>query len=602
VMVEALRHRIESWKNEGKTPQEVQPTLIDPIAKRAREIYRLYEAECLKANAVDFGDLLLHTVTLLSKHAEVRQTLQRRWSHILVDEYQDTNPVQYQLLKLLVTPQHSFTAVGDDDQSIYRWRGADVGNILRFERDFPGATVIRLEENYRSTAIILEAANHVIAHNSTRLGKTLFTRGERGHGIKLRIYPSEREEGDAIGDTILDGIEAGKRPQAFAVLYRTNAQSRPIEDALRRRRLPYVIVGGVRFYDRKEVKDALAYLKLLANPRSDVDFLRVVNAPARGIGEKSLNKLTELATAKQLSLFEASTFAASGEGDIPTRARTKLGEFVQMMNGLLRVLPDMHPARFVESVLQESGYWQALQTDHAPEAEDRMDNLRELVTAVDEFAQHAETPTLTAFLEEAALATDLDSVDPTEGQVTLMTLHAAKGLEFPVVFMPGLEEGLFPHSRSLEERAALEEERRLCYVGITRARDDLWISAAMVRSVFGETRRSELSRFLVEIPDALLDLGASPRQSPSYAAPEIRRRREQPDEPLFDDLPHGDDVPPIVRESSRATLGVGSRVRHATFGEGRVLDTDGAGERQKLTVEFPVVGRKIIVARFVERV
>jgi DNA helicase II / ATP-dependent DNA helicase PcrA len=598
---QAVRHKIEQWKNAGQTPTQVQPTFIDPVARQAREIYLAYEKACLAANAVDFGDMLLHTVTLLRVDAGIRTTLQNRWSHVLVDEYQDTNPVQHLMLKLLVTPAHSFTAVGDDDQSIYRWRGADVGNILRFERDFPGARVVRLEQNYRSTERILAAANAVISHNTARMGKTLFTHGERGERLSLRIYESERDEGEAIGDRIVDNTESGRVPNDFAVLYRTNAQSRPIEDALRRRRLPYAVYGGIRFYDRREVKDALAYLKLMVNPRSDVDFLRTVNQPARGIGQKSLERLTGLALHKGVSLYEAATLAAAGEGELPTRARAKLAEFVELMDALREEAPHEHAARFLERLLEESGFLPALRLDTSPEAADRIDNLNELVTAVDEYVEHAAVPSLTAFIEEATLATDIDDLDPSQGRVTLMTMHSAKGLEFPIVFMPGMEEGLFPHSRSLEERAQLEEERRLCYVGITRAKEAVHLSAAVVRSVFGELRRTELSRFLVEVPEELLDVGERRVASRPAPAPQIRRKSEslsgQHWEP--DDVAAGPPPPALAADDGFET---GVRVFHATFGEGRVTSSEGMGPRKKLTIDFPGVGRKVIVAKFVERV
>ncbi|MBI5511251.1 MAG: UvrD-helicase domain-containing protein [Deltaproteobacteria bacterium] len=603
VAPQAIRHRLEQWKNEGKTPEQVTPTFVDPIARRALEVYRMYEAACLKANAVDFGDMLLHTVTLLRHDPEVREILRRRWTHVLVDEYQDTNPVQHQLLKLLVTERHSITAVGDDDQSIYRWRGADVGNILRFEREFPGAQIIRLEQNYRSTATILEAANAVITHNRSRLGKTLFTAGARGDRLQLRVFESEREEGDAIGDTILDLAAGDRVPQAFAVLYRTNAQSRPIEDALRRRRLPYAVYGGIRFYDRKEIKDALSYLKLVQNPRSDADFLRVVNQPARGIGKTSLERLSDLALTHGVSLFEAATRAATGDGDLPTRARTKLAAFVELLGNLRADVAQTPLADFLARVLEESGYLAMLHADPSPEASDRLENLNELETAVAEFVDTAPEPSLTAFIEEATLATDVDALDPSQGSVTLMTLHAAKGLEFPVVFMPGMEEGLFPHSRSLEEKAAHEEERRLWYVGITRAKTRVYLSAALMRSVFGELRRSDLSRFLAEIPEELLDLGD---RAPEPPAP--RRVAHPHPTSLARDITYHQDfvedpgAEPEPEPASDDGLAVGSRVHHSTFGEGRVLASDGEGPRRKLTIDFPGVGRKVIVARFVERV
>ncbi len=601
-----IRQRLERWKNQGRTPKEIEPSEVDPIEKRAAQVYASYEAACLKENAVDFGDLLLHAVSLLKEVPDVKALLRARWSHLLVDEYQDTNPVQYQLLRQLVTDAHSLTVVGDDDQSIYRWRGADIGNILRFERDFAGARVVRLEQNYRSTQTILDAANGVIAHNVSRKGKTLYTRRPGGERLRLRLFVSERDEGDAIAADVKAFLAQGQGPQDIAILYRTNAQSRPIEDALRREKIPYAVYGGIRFYDRKEIKDALAYLRLLVNPRSSVDFLRVVNEPARGIGKTSLERLQALALARGMVLIDAAALAAAGDGDLPNKARAALGGLVELQAGLRGKLATSHPARLVEEVLERSGYLPALRKMASDEADERIANLAELAAAVDEYAELNDNPTLAGFLEEVTLATDVDDLDPEVGLVTMMTLHSAKGLEFRVVFMPGMEEGLFPHSRSFEERAGMEEERRLCYVGITRAREHLLLSAVRMRTIFGRTTPSDVSRFITEIPDKLLDYG---REEVGDAAP-----TDDPGvEPV--DLAEPDDVdesePLFAPTPGRAArlepleLGVpyprGTRVIHATFGEGRVLESEGRGERAKLTIDFPSVGRKVIVARFVDR-
>lgn len=603
----AVRGRLEEWKNRGQTPDEVRLAGIgDPLAKRALDIYRLYRKRCIEANAVDFGDLLLHAVTLLQHDPEVRAGLQSRWTHVLVDEYQDTNPVQYLLLKLLVTEAHSLTVVGDDDQSIYRWRGADIGNILRFERDFPGAEVIRLEQNYRSTKTILAAANAVIANNTARKGKTLFTHGAEGAVLRLRVFDTERDEGDALAQAIGQLLHEGAAPSDIAVLYRTNAQSRALEEALRRRRIPYVIFGGVRFYDRKEVKDALAYLRLLINPRSTIDFLRVVNVPPRGIGKTTLEKLGDIAADGGVSLCEA---ARRGDPELTGRARTALQGFVSSLDGWARAAAaGEHLGRLLERCLQESGYLVQLRQEGTDEARDRLDNLAELVAALDEYVDLSEeTPSLAGFLEDVALATDIDGLGLEQGQVTLMTLHAAKGLEFGHVFLPGMEEGLFPHSRSLDDRAALEEERRLAYVGITRAKDSLMLSAARVRSVFGQPQANLLSRFVSEIPLELLDTGPAGASAGSRRALETTSTRLGPRiiggtgglGPVAD----ADYMPtdlPTVRDDSDA-FSPGTRVLHATFGEGKVMECEGAGTRQKLIIQFGSVGKKVIVARFVER-
>ena len=601
---QAIRHHLEHWKNAGETPEEAKASGLEMLAKKALEVYRLYEETCLAANAVDFGDLLLHTATLLRRVPEVRQALQARWSHILVDEYQDTNHVQYLLLKSLVTDAHSLTVVGDDDQSIYRWRGADIGNILRFERDFPGAELIRLEQNYRSTSVILEAANGVIAHNVARKGKSLSTQGERGEKLHLRLYHSERDEGEGLGDLITAALARGVPPEELAVLYRTNAQSRPIEDALRRRQLPYAIYGGVRFYDRREIRDALAYLRLMVNPRSDVDFLRVVNAPARGIGKTTLERLLEAARARGISLYQAAILVAAGELQLAGRPNKGLSEFVALVEQL-RGLEGKEPlGRLLERVLDDSGYLAALKQDESEDAADRIENLAELVAALDEYVELNVDATLAGFVEEASLATDVDGLKEGGGQVSLMTLHTAKGLEFTEVFLPGLEEGLFPHSRSVGERAALEEERRLCYVGLTRARRQVHLSAARVRANFGELRRSELSRFVAEVPTELLVLGAGAAglEESLTAAPYARRSAPAPERHVeYFDAPEAVPAPALRGEASAGDLARGAHVFHASFGEGQVIDSEGTGPRQKLTIEFPSVGRKTIIARFVDR-
>ncbi|KAK1548540.1 hypothetical protein Q3G72_032135 [Acer saccharum] len=615
----AVRQKIEAWKNAGLPPNEARASDTDLVAKRSLDVYRLYQKHCMQANAVDFGDLLLQAVVLLKTVPEVRTRVQARWSHILVDEYQDTNPVQYMWLQTLVTPQHSLTVVGDDDQSIYRWRGADIGNILRFERDFPGAQVIRLEQNYRSTKTILDAANAVIAHNASRKGKTLFTAGERGERLSLRIYDTERDEGSATAQSIDGLLQSGKTPADVAILYRTNAQSRPLEDALRRSRIPYAIYGGVRFYDRREVKDALAYLRLLANPRSTLDFLRVINVPARGIGKTTIERISDLAAQNATSMFEAAQYACGPQGPLKARAKTNVDMFVRLVQKCRASLDKGAPlGEVLGSVLQYSGYVLALKSENTEEAQERLQNLQELVAALEEYSDLHEAPTLAGFLEEVSLSTDVDGMGLSDGQVTMMTLHAAKGLEFPIVFLPGLEEGLFPHSRSLEDRAALEEERRLCYVGLTRAKQQLFLSAARVRSIFGQPQLSEVSRFVSELPEALLDTGHIARsrfadQGASLGLGGLSTSTDAPLAPgLYGQSPRGRNpgraasagasaAAPDNSAAGHGDFAPGTAVLHATFGEGRVMGSDGVGRQQKLTVEFPQIGQKIIVARFVER-
>ena len=598
-----IRHHIETWRNRGDGPDDAEASPLDITHKKALDVYRLYHRRSLDSNAVDFGGLLLGVASMLKSVSEVREALQARWTHLLVDEYQDTNPVQYRILKLLSTPQHSVTVVGDDDQSIYRWRGADLGNILRFEEDFPGARVIRLEENYRSTSTILEAANSVISNNVARKGKNLFTKREETERIGLRVFSSEREEAEMISHGVVASIEDGVDPGDIAVLYRTNAQSRPIEDALRKAGYIPRIYGGMSFYDRREVKDAIGYVRLLVNPQSDIDFERIVNVPARAVGKTSIGKIRAAAIESEASMFEvARAMADHGHYGVTKRLRQSLTQFLSLFETARKELDGGgNLARVVQKLLDDSGYIKALRLEGTEESLDRIDNLSSLITALDEFVDLNDMPTLEGFLEEVALASDIDGMEEVPSQVSMMTLHAAKGLEFEVVFMPGMEEGMFPHSRSLEEHAALEEERRLCYVGITRSKTHLYLSAARVRSVFGSLKYSELSRFLTEIPEELLDLGDT-----ELAKPASRTSTNDYIDGLFEDKgPSWDDD--IAQVESRSTdeptlsgFAPGSKVRHGTFGVGEVSRSEGSGRNTKLTVVFPEHGRKVIVARFVE--
>ena len=616
----AVRQIIEGWKNSNLAPGDVRAASSELLEQRGKQVYELYQKRLRDTNAVDFSDMLRQAAVLLRDHEDVRLVCQQRWSHLLVDEYQDTNPVQYAWLRQLVTSAHSLTVVGDDDQSIYRWRGADIGNILRFERDFPGAHVIRLEENYRSTNTILQAANHVIGNNAARKGKTLFS--QRGDGAKLwrLLFDTERDEAEAIAEKIRrDRSESAG--ESVAILYRTNGQSRPLEEALRRRQLPYSIVGGIRFYDRKEVKDALSYLRLLTNEHSDLDFLRVVNVPARGLGKTSLDKLLAYAQLHGLSLGTASAHMGANDAfaqasGLTARAKKALGQFADQLAQLRREMGQgVALAELLGHTLQATGYLVALKQIGGEQNDERVRNLEELSQALDEYQATHQDAELTGFLQEAALVTDVDSLAISDAPgVMMMTLHAAKGLEFAHVFLPGLEEGLLPHSRSLDSRAELEEERRLCYVGITRAQKTLMLSAARVRSIFGRVELCELSRFWHEVPDELVmpppdelseqrggAFGATAElpdgQSQAYAdgasyagGPQPRARRPRP-------LAAGIIAAQPIREASGMV--VGQRVLHATFGEGPIVAVEGDGARTKVTVAFPRWGKKVVVARFV---
>jgi len=584
-----IRSIIEKWKNQGLRADYVQPSQFDMNEQRAAEIYKLYEKKLRNSNAVDFGSLLLNVVFLLQSDTELRRFANLAWSHLLVDEYQDTNPVQYQLLKYLAEGGKSLTVVGDDDQSIYRWRGADIQNILRFEEDYTGSKVVRLEENYRSTPIILKAANAVIANNQARKGKTLYTKLPKGSKIDFRVFATEREEADAIALDIHNRLNAGECATSIAILYRTNAQSRPLEDALRRLKINYAIYGGIRFYDRKEIKDALAYLRLLLNPKSDMDFLRIINVPARGIGKTSLQKLQAYASGADSSLLEASKAFAEGAGEVQSRLRTKLRDFLACFEKHQEQSQQENPGDLAENMLRDFGYLDSLKEQDNEEATERLENVSELLAALHEYCDIVEEPSLELFLEEVALATDLDNLNDTDETVSLMTLHASKGLEFKKVFIPGFEEGMFPHNRSLESTEELEEERRLCYVGITRAKESLSLSSCRIRTVFGSTKWSEISRFISELPDdciLLTNTNQSKSKPPAFNAWGVDENTENL--PVFNR--------PVQTNDPFAP---GKAVLHATFGQGKVIQSHGDGKNRKLTVTFPGIGTKTIVARFV---
>ncbi|MHB1845048.1 MAG: ATP-dependent helicase [Deltaproteobacteria bacterium] len=578
-----------------------------------------FEQALRAANAVDFGDLLALPVRLFEEHPGVLDRWRRRFSHVLVDEFQDTNVVQYRLLRLLCPTGADFCAVGDDDQSIYRWRGADVGNILGFERDFPGATVVKLTQNYRSDGNVLAAAQAVISKNPHRHEKRLWT--ERPPGAPLTLFSSqdERDEADRIA-AALSGLSAEGIPFGeMAVFYRINAQSRVLEEALRIARVPYVIVRGRSFYERAEIKDAVAYLRLMANPRSDVDLLRAIGAPPRGIGETTLERLSDHALARGLCLFDTLEAGELSEVEgLNAGARRRLTSFRELVLAL-RLAGAESAGAAAEAAVTKSGLLERLEASTEPEAGDRAENLRELVGAAKEADERwSEQPRepgedlpeggpLVRFLEEIALIGDADGDQGSE-RVSLMTLHAAKGLEFDAVCIAGMEEGIFPHSRALAFDASPEEmseERRLCYVGFTRARKRLFVSCARMRALFGDLRFNPPSRFLSEIPVELFGAPPDLEPSPVRAFPGERSIDYSYDQ-SFRAPARSFARPPLRRPPrvepalvKRAIGATGLTVRHAVFGVGKVVAADGEGPDAKLTVRFPGVGDKRIVARFV---
>ncbi len=571
--------RISARKNAGRAGDDEEGYASD-LTSRVMERYH----EVLRAGgAVDFDDLLLRAVALLDGSAAVREAWRQRFPFLLVDEYQDTNRPQYELVRLLAGPGGNLTVVGDEDQSIYSWRGADISNILDFERDFPGARVFRLEDNYRSSQRILDAAGALVARNVRRKGKTL--RAVKGEGEPVRVHEAMDEFQEAAWVT--ERIASVRSRGRVAVLVRMNAQSRLFEEGLLRLRLPYLVLGGVGFYERKEVKDVLAYLRLVQNPRDAVAFRRVVNVPPRGIGTKTVDEIDRVAAAGGESPWEA-TGRLLDEAALPSRALTPLRQFRETVE-TLRAEAGGHSLRLlIERVLELSGYGAALAREDTQESQDRLENLAELLSAAADYESREEAPSLAGFLDRAALVSETDRLRD-DVPVLLMTLHAAKGLEFESVFLVGLEEGLLPHSRSLTSEDALEEERRLCYVGMTRAMERLHLSWARSRQVFGQRRVTEPSRFLAEIPEAGLERTGGL----------FRRARPSGDEPpLWAPPPAGRPTAAPAPAVAGLEMRPGSRVRHPLFGVGTVLRREGEGDDLKVTVSFPGVGAKKLVARF----
>ena len=568
----AVAHRISSLKNQMISVADALGDARGPWEQKLALVYSRYEKQIKAAGAVDFDDLLLSTLKLLQDVPEVLAWYRGLWRHVLVDEYQDTNRAQYLILRLLTSEHRNICCVGDPDQSVYRFRGANIRNILDFENDFPGTKVARLEQNYRSTKRILSLATAVIEHNLQRKDKTLWTENVEGERARLYRAWDEHEEANFVAQTLLTLRGDGIPWDGSAVFYRTNAQSRVLEDAFRRGRVPYVIVGGMRFYERKEVKDALAYLRLVLNPADDVAFRRAIQTPSRGIGQTTVARLDEVARREEKPLLVLAADPPAGISGKPARV---LGEFAKLIIGLAAERASLPPPAFIDLVLNRTGYRDTLKAERTPEAEARLENLEELIAAAEDYTNVADAATLEGFLDSVALVSDIDELKDEASRVTLMTLHSAKGLEFPVVFLTGMEEGVFPHARSMDAPEEIEEERRLCYVGLTRARDRLYLSWALHRRIHGYGV-GEPSRFLREMPeDQLTSLNAPRAEAPVDSEPDEVAYRAAADT-MDDDLP----------------LKVGARVRHARWGEGFVVGVEREGADVIVTVRFASVGRK----------
>ena len=633
-----------SWISHNKshklTAQDVYNSSKDPKVSRMAKVFDEYEGRLRQANAMDFDDLLLESVRLLTHDTNLRQQYNRRFEFVMIDEYQDTNRSQYELMKLLSMEHQNVCVVGDEDQSIYGWRGADIRNILDFERDFPNAAVIRLEQNYRSTKNILDAASALVANNKERKGKWLWTESDSGAPIALYQAPNGENEALFIADTIEKTLRHSPADRV-AVLYRTNFQSRQIEEALRRYGRKYTVVGGFSFYQRAEIKDVLAYLKALSSPQDSISLLRIINTPARGIGKTTVDQIEQFALEYKTSAWEA-IGRMLDEGAFPTRAEAALRAFYTMMEDLASFAstdPAPPVADVLRQVLERTGYSKMLEADETPQSESRIGNIEELLNAAAEAAERGEG--VTEFLDHAALVSDADSVDE-QAPVSLLTMHNAKGLEFPVVFIAGLEEGLFPHSRSFESEAAMEEERRLCYVAMTRAEKRLYLSWARFRRRFGggDSEKTIPSRFLKEVPPKLLeklrddddvpqvDLFSERHEvretvkrnlytgktynsienigqffaergiKPPSMVPQPRPQSAPAAKPAVAPPAAVRPTAAVAPPRKKKPFGSGSTVMHPKYGRGTVLRREGEGEDAKLTVSFPGYGLKKLVEKY----
>ncbi|TLX54745.1 DNA helicase II [Stutzerimonas nosocomialis] len=573
---------INGQKDEGLRPQHIQAG-GDLFLATMVKIYEAYEAACARAGVIDFSELLLRALDLWRDHPGLLEHYQRRFRHILVDEFQDTNAVQYAWLRLLAKGGESLMVVGDDDQSIYGWRGARIENLHQFSQDFPDAETIRLEQNYRSTACILKAANALIANNQGRLGKELWTEGCEGEPISLYAAFNEHDEARYVVETIESTLKTGVTRSEIAILYRSNAQSRVLEEALLRERIPYRIYGGQRFFERAEIKNAMAYLRLIQTRHNDAALERVINVPARGIGEKTVESLRQLARAEDISLW-AAVHQAVGTKVVSGRAASALNAFIELVDTLALKVEGMQLHNMAQLVIEQSGLLAYHRDEKGEKAQARVENLEELVSAARAFdhysddADDEQTP-LAAFLDHASLEAGEQQAGDHEDSVQLMTLHSAKGLEFPVVFLVGMEEGLFPHKMSLEEAGRLEEERRLAYVGITRAMQHLYVTYAETRRLYGSETYNKVSRFVREIPPALI--------SEVRLNNTVSRSFDTRSASIF----AGAGVP-------ETPFSLGQRVRHSLFGEGTILNFEGSGAQARVQVNFEDEGSKWLMLSY----
>lgn len=584
---------ISSAKNVLMDARAFAAKASDFYEQKVADVYALYQEKLRENNAVDFDDLLFLAVRLLQEKEDVREKYQSRFQYILVDEYQDTNHAQYALTKILAARWRNICVVGDADQSIYAWRGADIRNIIDFTRDYPDAASIKLEQNYRSTKTILHAANAVIDNNESRPKKTLWTENPAGNKIIHYQAQTEHDEADYIAGVIYNRHEISHEPYGdMAILFRTNAQSRVLEEKLMRYAIPYTMVGGTKFYDRKEIKDVLAYLRLLYNPEDSLSLTRIINVPKRNIGATTMEHVAAYAEEQGISLFEA--LSSTDEIPVTKRARTSLENFAAMIFDLLNDIEGKDVLSLIETVIKQTGYGDMLdkEAEHDPQGESRKENVGEFLSVAKDYMDSNPDGNLQDFLENVALVSDVDDFESSDSKVTLMTLHAAKGLEFPVVFLTGLDEGLFPHSRTLLDPSQVEEERRLAYVGITRAERQLYVTNATTRTMYGRISAYMPSRFLAEIPPQLMEdyhrKSAMP-QSRTTAVPG-KQRVSILTKPVASSLPK--------KHAVTDTFAKGDKVRHKIWGIGTVLDVIGEGPNMQMKIQFPTKGVRQVVVKY----
>lgn len=594
--------RISNAKNALQDAAAFTRQAGDFYEQKVADIYSRYEQKLQLNNALDFDDLLMLSIKLLQENKEVREKYQDRFDYLLVDEYQDTNHAQYLLTKFLAAKHRNICVVGDADQSIYGWRGADIQNILDFEKDYPDAKVIKLEQNYRSTQIILDAANAVIENNTGRKPKNLWTENKSGADIIYFQAVDERDEARFVIEQLqnLQRTE-NKKLGDMAILYRTNTQSRIFEEMLIKSGISYNMVGGLKFYERKEIKDIIAYLRVIFNPADSLSLLRIINVPKRGIGDASLAKIQAYAAGNNVSLFEAVSNAAAIDG-LSSRFVSKLDDLAGIIFELMNLASEAPVEDLIDRVLRDTGYLEELENERTPQAQSRIDNLHELISVAQEFAASEEENNLENFLAHVALVSDIDDTELGEDAITLMTLHSSKGLEFPVVFLVGMEEGLFPHARTLMDETEIEEERRLCYVGITRAKEKLFLSSTKMRTIYGNTVTYPPSRFLQEIPARLVK--TIKRQERFSALENFKQVSEKysarPQKPASTFNPHSfmPQKPAAAAGGTGTRFNTGDRVSHSKWGEGMVVSVKDSPDGQELKVAFAGAGVRSLLTKY----